>query len=486
MRLKKIKTSDLQIGMTVQRVDTPWLFSPFKTKNFSIQSQKDIDKLISYNISEVYVFGGSDEPVDGHEIITVNNTFEVDEAELQVGTEIPVDVYSPEEDGHLTLFLHKGITYSEDVYDIVRSAGIRKVRIPESQRSDFGKYKELLGSERDVRHKEGYTGRYLDPREVENHYRFMSLYFPINHVALIPGSKPDFDIYARRDGKITKALTKGEAVGSEELAAWSEMNENLVIRIEDRPAYRAYLMGQTRKDWRNRWARVAFVRENSRIVMAELSQNPRSKKLIKEARDSVDDIIEVVLENPTTFYALMKINNHDYYTFTHSVNVSTLSVALAMTEGLKKREDLLNLAAGAMLHDLGKSFVDSRIINKPGKYTDKEFEIVTNHVTLGYDALKSGGLLSETALIPVLQHHEKLSGSGYPKKLQGDQIHLFGRISGIIDVYDALTTERPYRKALSPFDALNLMSVSKDDFDARLFNKFVLLLGEQEKGGPAG
>jgi HD-GYP domain-containing protein (c-di-GMP phosphodiesterase class II) len=138
------------------------------------------------------------------------------------------------------------------------------------------------------------------------------------------------------------------------------------------------------------------------------------------------------------------------------------------------------LALGAILHDIGKSQIDHALINKPGTLTEDEYLTVTSHVIKGHEMLRGNSLISELALIPLLQHHEKLGGGGYPKGLSGDQIHLLGRIVAVIDVYDALTTERAYRKALKPFDALAILSKALNDYDKRLFATLVSMIHSQK------
>jgi HD-GYP domain-containing protein (c-di-GMP phosphodiesterase class II) len=147
---------------------------------------------------------------------------------------------------------------------------------------------------------------------------------------------------------------------------------------------------------------------------------------------------------------------------------------------LKRDPDLMELGLGALLHDLGKCMIDLRILNKPGKLTEGEFKEVQNHVKAANELLLSNKTdIPERSLYAILQHHEKISGKGYPNKLNGDQIHLYGRIGAIVDFYDALTTERPYKKAFSPFDAFKLLSKFQDDYDKSLIKKFIVMLGKQ-------
>lgn len=225
--------------------------------------------------------------------------------------------------------------------------------------------------------------------------------------------------------------------------------------------------------------RIEIVKENTKIVARDLMDNPRSGEHIKEAKESVNNMIQTIIENPTSFYGLMRIQTHDYYTYVHSVNVSTLSIGIGMAIGLKNNE-LEDLAFGALLHDIGKSIVDSKLINKPGKLTDSEFKIIKSHVLLGERLLRKHKNLPEPIFYPVLQHHEKLSGTGYPNGLCENEIHTFGRISSVADIYDAMTTERAYKKAFSTFTALNYLAKNTSDYDQGIFKHFILMLGEQE------
>jgi len=158
-----------------------------------------------------------------------------------------------------------------------------------------------------------------------------------------------------------------------------------------------------------------------------------------------------------------------------------LSIGLGTVLNLKRDPDLLELGLGALLHDFGKTSIELSILNKPGKLTKEEFCQVQKHVVTAKALLKSSNReVPKHSLFTILQHHEKLSGRGYPYKLKGDQIHLYGRIGAIVDFYDALTTERPYKKALSPFEAFKLLSEVKEDYDQELIKEFIVMLGKQE------
>jgi putative nucleotidyltransferase with HDIG domain len=274
-------------------------------------------------------------------------------------------------------------------------------------------------------------------------------------------------------------LFKDTRLSEEVRADWIKRNLNLLVLKEDMSAYQNYL-NMVSKTAKNTQAKCAIIRESSKLIIQNLAENPRSEKLIGQTMETVKDLIHVVMENPGAFYAIMKLNSYDYYTFTHSVNVATLSIALGVAAGVSKVNDLTDLALGAILHDIGKSQIDQALINKPGTLTENEYRSVTSHVIKGYEMLRWNSSITAQALIPLMQHHEKLNGSGYPNNLQGSQIHIFGRIVAIIDVYDALTTERVYRKELKPFDALSIISKAFNDYDRDLFARLVNLIRAQK------
>ncbi|WP_199203823.1 HD-GYP domain-containing protein [Thermotoga sp. KOL6] len=149
------------------------------------------------------------------------------------------------------------------------------------------------------------------------------------------------------------------------------------------------------------------------------------------------------------------VGRKDHYTAIHSRNVSKIAVFLGEKMGLK-RKDLKALEASGKLHDIGKIAVPEHILNKPGKLSNEEFEVIKRHPQIGADILREYPELS-SIVSAVLYHHERIDGSGYPEGLKNDEIPLFARIIAVADVYDALTSDRPYRKSLKPEDAVNLM-----------------------------
>jgi HD-GYP domain-containing protein (c-di-GMP phosphodiesterase class II) len=219
-----------------------------------------------------------------------------------------------------------------------------------------------------------------------------------------------------------------------------------------------------------------LVKHHSITMMKNLLDHPTAEN-IKEARKGISDIVNLILTEDTTLHYLLNITSHDFYTYTHSVTVGILGVALAKSLFIKSdRHDIQELGAGFFLHDLGKVNINQAIINKPGKLTEEEMQEMRRHPGLGYKLLRETKQLTEESKTIVLQHHERIDGKGYPRGLQRQEIHIYGRICAIADVYDALTSDRPYRQKLSPFAALKIMREEMiEHFQNDLFERFVLL-----------
>ncbi len=219
-----------------------------------------------------------------------------------------------------------------------------------------------------------------------------------------------------------------------------------------------------------------IVYESSRVLVERLLEDPKAEN-IQEAKKGISEIVDLILAEDSTSRELLKLTSHDFYTYTHSVNVGFFSVMLA--KAVFKGSDSHNmheLGAGFFLHDIGKVRIDPSIINKPGKLTDAEMATMKSHPYQGYRILKEANQLTEECMFIVMQHHEREDGTGYPRMLKGDQIHTYGRICCIADVYDALTAERSYKQRLNTFDALKLMKEQLlNHFHRELFAKFVLL-----------
>lgn len=167
----------------------------------------------------------------------------------------------------------------------------------------------------------------------------------------------------------------------------------------------------------------------------------------------VDEIMSQIVSTDIALINIRDLKNFDDYTYYHSVNVAVLSIVIGKALGLKE-EQLRELGMSAILHDVGKIFVGSEIINKPELLTNEEYEKVKEHSKEGYKYLKDDFNVPSKVYVSILQHHENYDGKGYPQGISKEQIYLYARIITVADVYDALTSERPYKKAETPNKAL--------------------------------
>lgn len=170
----------------------------------------------------------------------------------------------------------------------------------------------------------------------------------------------------------------------------------------------------------------------------------------------VNDIVDEVVANREVILPLTDIRSHDEYTFGHSVNVCIISVMLGIALELDDLT-LRDLAMGAILHDVGKVKVPEEILLKPAPLTSKEWTEMRKHTLYGFQLLRGGDGVSSRAAHVAYQHHERSDGSGYPRALAGNGIHLFAKIVAVADTYDAMTSDRIYRKGVTPFAALKVI-----------------------------
>jgi len=217
----------------------------------------------------------------------------------------------------------------------------------------------------------------------------------------------------------------------------------------------------------------------ARGAVSSMFQEARMGKAIdtQHALPIVEEISSSVFRNPGALIGLARLKNKDDYTYMHSVAVCALMVALARQLNLDD-EQVREAGMAGLLHDIGKMAIPLAILNKPGKLTDDEFHSVKSHPEEGHKLLLSGSGVSEITLDVCLHHHEKMAGNGYPHKLKGEEISLFARMGAVCDVYDAITSNRPYKSGWEPSDSIRRMAEwSGPHFDPTVFQAFVKSIG---------
>jgi len=191
----------------------------------------------------------------------------------------------------------------------------------------------------------------------------------------------------------------------------------------------------------------------------------------------ISKMLESVTRNPDALVPLARLKREDAYASEHAVSTAALIIAFGRQQGLPEPE-IEKLALGTMLKDIGQSAIDARLITKPGMLSQAEFSIVQGHVEEGLAVLDGRSRLSDTSVAVVLEHHERYNGCGYPYRMAGDEISTAGRMAAIVDTYDAMTSARPYRAALSPSHALRqLYDEGGSQYDPALVAAFVKTVG---------
>jgi len=195
-----------------------------------------------------------------------------------------------------------------------------------------------------------------------------------------------------------------------------------------------------------------------------------------DALPIVEEISASVMRNSGALIGLARMKSKDEYTYMHSVAVCALMVSLARV--LELGVDQVRQAGMAgLLHDIGKMMIPLEILNKPGKLTDEEFERIKSHPVAGHKMLQAGTGISEIALDVCLHHHEKVDGRGYPDRLSDTQISLYAKMGAVCDVYDAVTSDRPYKSGWEPAEAIRKMAEWTGHFDQVVFHAFVKSIG---------
>ena len=190
-----------------------------------------------------------------------------------------------------------------------------------------------------------------------------------------------------------------------------------------------------------------------------------------------EEMVDTMFTHGDAMLCLARIRAKDAYLMEHSMNVAILLANFGRYLGLE-RNVLKELTLGGLLHDVGKIMTPDEVLNKPGKLTDEEFGVMRQHVVHSYDILSNTAGITPTMLEVAANHHERLDGTGYPQRLKGDQLSLYTRMSGIVDVYDAVTADRVYKQGMQPTQAFRiLLKGINQHFDAELVTKFIKCMG---------
>lgn len=280
---------------------------------------------------------------------------------------------------------------------------------------------------------------------------------------------------------IAKSVTPGDVV--EHIESLQPVAPTTLEQVERRQRSRPDTIGDTHAfEAELPRARKMYLQalNTTREFMNDLKTGRKVE--VEKVQENVEQLIDSVFRNRDALLAILKLKNYDEYTFTHSLNVAVLAVSVARHLEFS-RDSLSSLGLGGIFHDVGKTRVPNDILNKPARLTPEEFMIMKAHPTLGVELFAKDQGVTSDALEVIRHHHERIDGSGYPDGLTEDRISPMVAISGLADVYDALSSDRVYHKGLPPHEALKIIfGLRGKHFSPNLVDRFIHCLGIYPSG----
>ncbi len=319
-------------------------------------------------------------------------------------------------------------------------------------------------------------------------YEISPDYLPISPSSLRTNTTVGCDIFllAKTTAEVRFVLyCRGDAVFDEAKNNMlvAQKIKSLFVKKDDQQTYYDYLENNFQHIVSDTGTppdeRAKIIHSAATNLVKDLFSDPRSGN-IERTKVFAYNMVDYILKDVKAAQRLLRIATHEQHLYTHSVNVAAVGTLFAHSLGFEEK-NLKGFCSGVLMHDIGKTRISTDILNKKGKLTDEEFALIKKHPELGVKVLEETGTDYREEYIVTLQNHENDDGSGYPYGLKKDQIHTCGKIARIIDVYDALTTKRPYADAIKPFAAVKEM---KDGmlhcFDTELFKEFIRFLGSYD------
>ncbi len=293
----------------------------------------------------------------------------------------------------------------------------------------------------------------------------VTAFLPVDTALLRPGPSRSFDLYKKINGSMVLLCAKDYALAKRVLTeikgADSDRDAVLYVPAEHGRELSGYAENVLREVMQDRKLglerRSQILHSSALAIMSDILANPTTSRIVRRGIGLANVTVNFMLEEPKALQSMSALFSKDYYTYTHSVHVCVLGVALYKYLITPKVEILRRVGLGLLLHDTGKSIVDQSILNKRTRLTQVEFEHMQSHPQLGWEVLHSQGTNDDLIKQVVLHHHEKMDGTGYPTGAKAKDLPPAARIAATVDVYDALTTDRPYRKAMSHDEAMALI-----------------------------
>jgi HD-GYP domain-containing protein (c-di-GMP phosphodiesterase class II) len=314
-----------------------------------------------------------------------------------------------------------------------------------------------------------------------------SEFIPINILSLRLDTITNFDLY------IQVRLDEPAVLYAERHIPFTEdsrkrLKDNqvdcLYINASQHDDYRRYLEGNLQDILTDSTIEIDDKSEILHMSAHGIVKDIMQKGMIDEGLERGNELIQCTVDfvfgQRSALRHLIQKASRDYFSYTHAVNVAVMGIALAQRMGYESNR-LQEFGMGAIMRDIGMSQIDPSISENPGRLTVNEFEIIKQHPVMSEGMLSKATTVTSTAMAIIRHHHEKLDGSGYPDGLGGDEIPRLVRLCTMLDIFDALSTQRPYKRAMSTFEALKLMNKElRGEIDHELFQSFVVMLGKPD------
>jgi HD-GYP domain-containing protein (c-di-GMP phosphodiesterase class II) len=296
-----------------------------------------------------------------------------------------------------------------------------------------------------------------------------------------PGDLIEEDIYFLYQGNYLLYRLKNLIWKAEDQQKLSDFNvESLYIRCESERDRNKFLETKIKsildQSSISTKEKAEILYHTSKSLLEELYERPDLTEIIRRSMNSIQNSISFLSRDKKNFFELMSCATAKFSEFSHGLHVAAYAIMLAKQTGIRAFNQISAIGIASMLHDIGKSRIDSRILEKQEALTIEERKIIEKHPLYSYEIAHKSGIVPPLAEMIILQHHEHSDGRGYPTGISQD-LHAFSRIVSLCDEFDLLTSDRPYKKAFAPLVAIEqLRTKAKDEFDHRLLVDFIKML----------
>lgn len=283
-------------------------------------------------------------------------------------------------------------------------------------------------------------------------------FFKVRIDTIYPEIELPFDLYIRLNSQLVTYIRKGDklSIAKQVQLKRKDSGTHFFIPENDRWTYRNFMRDIVKSEQTSALEKATLLRESALSFIEEMFEQPDVHKALDNSKPLISDFISLMEEQPSAMADLISLSSHDFYTYNHSLDVAIYSLGLGQALALDK-STLHELGVGALFHDVGKRLVSIDILCKTGGLDEQEWVMMQQHPQFGLDILVDKPDMTPGIIAACFEHHEAWSGTGYPQKLMGEEIHPFGRIIAITDTFDAMTTQRSYNTPMTPEDAVTMM-----------------------------